>query len=177
MPRVMKDLQSILEALLFVSDAPVTFERLRETLPEREAGDIRNALNALVEEYRSRDSGLYIAEVSGGYQIRTRESVRDWIRKFRKERPPALSRAAVETLAVIAYRQPVLKAEIEKVRGVDSSGTLKSLLERNLVRMVGRKDVPGKPILYGTTRKFLEIFHLRDLSELPTLRDWKELGE
>jgi segregation and condensation protein B len=173
----MKDLKPILEALIFVSDSPVTFDRLRETLPDREAGDIRAALNALVEEYNSRDSGLYIAEVSGGYQIRTRESVRDWIRRLRKERPLALSRAAVETLAVIAYRQPVMKSDIEKVRGVDSSGTLKSLIERNLVRMVGRKDVPGKPILYGTTRKFLEFFHLRDLSELPTLRDWKELGE
>lgn len=173
----MKDLKSILEALIFICESPVTFDRLRENFPGEDAGEVRNALNALVEEYRTRESGLYIAEVSGGYQIRTREAVRDWILNFRKERPPALSRAAVETLAIIAYRQPVLKSDIEKVRGVDSSGTLKSLIERNLVRMVGRKDVPGRPILYGTTRKFLEFFHLRDLSELPTLRDWKELGE
>jgi len=171
----MKDLKPILEALIFISDAPITFDRLRDLLAEWNGGEIREALKSLVEEYRSRESGLYIAEVSGGYQIRTRETLRDWVRRFRKERPFSLSRAALETLAIIAYRQPVMKAEIEKIRGVDSSGTLKNLLEKNLVRVAGRKDIPGKPIIYGTTRKFLELFHLRDLSELPTLRDWNDL--
>ena len=171
----MKHLKSILEALIFISDTPVTFDRLRDLLSEWDGGIIREALKSLMEEYRSRESGLYIAEVSGGYQIRTRETVRDWVRRFRKERPFSLSRAALETLAIIAYRQPIMKAEIEKIRGVDSSGTLRNLLEKNLVRVAGRKDVPGKPIIYGTTRKFLELFHLRDLSELPTLRDWKDM--
>jgi len=171
----MKDLKPILEALIFISDTPVTFDRLRDLLSEWDGGIIREALKSLMEEYRSRESGLYIAEVSGGYQIRTRETVRDWVRRFRKERPFSLSRAALETLAIIAYRQPIMKAEIEKIRGVDSSGTLRNLLEKNLVRVAGRKDVPGKPIIYGTTRKFLELFHLRDLSELPTLRDWKDM--
>jgi len=171
----MKDLKPILEALIFISDAPITFDRLRDLLSEWNGGEIREALKSLVEEYRSKESGLYIAEVSGGYQIRTRETLRDWVRRYRKERPFSLSRAALETLAIIAYRQPVMKSEIEKIRGVDSSGTLKNLLEKNLVRVAGRKDIPGKPMIYGTTRKFLELFHLRDLSELPTLRDWKDL--
>lgn len=171
----MQDLRPILEALIFVSDTPVPFQRLRDLLPEWDEGVIQESMNSLVEDYRSREGGLYIAEVSGGYQIRTRENVREWVRRFRKERPFTLSRAALETLAIIAYRQPVVKAEVDVIRGVDSSGTLRNLLEKNLVRVAGRKDVPGKPIIYATTARFLELFHLRDLSELPTLRDWKDM--
>ncbi len=171
----MEDLKTILEALIFVSDTPVPFQRLKNLLPEWDEDRIREALKSLVEDYRSREGGLYVAEVSGGYQIRTRESVREWVRRFRKERPFTLSRAALETLAIIAYRQPVVKAEIDVIRGVDSSGTLRNLLEKNLVRVAGRKDIPGKPIIYATTARFLELFHLRDLSELPTLRDWKDM--
>jgi segregation and condensation protein B len=100
-----------------------------------------------------------------------------WIRKLRGVKPPGLTQAALETLAVVAYRQPVTRQEIEKVRGVDVSGPLRGLLEKKLVRMLGRKNVPGKPIIYGTTKRFLEVFSLNDLSELPTLREFQELQE
>jgi len=116
-------------------------------------------------------------EIAGGYQFRTRPDISAWIRKIKGVKPGSLSPAAMETLAVIAYRQPVLKADIDRVRGVDVSGALKGLLEKKLIKMLGRKDVPGRPMMYGTSREFLEIFNLKDLGELPTLRELKELQE
>lgn len=118
---------------------------------------------------------MEIRRVAGGYQFCTRPDLAAWIRRYRAGRPPALSAAALETLAVVAYRQPVTKAEIDAVRGVDAGGVLKGLLERKLIRIVGRKEVPGRPILYGTTKRFLEVFHLKDLSELPTLEEMRAL--
>jgi segregation and condensation protein B len=130
-----------------------------------------------MREYEERLGGLFIQEVAGGFQFRTRASLGSWIHKMRSGRPPMLTSAAMETLAVVAYRQPVVKAEIDKIRGVDVSGSLRGLLEKKLVRIMGRKDIPGKPIIYGTTKKFLEVFNLKDLSELPTLRELKDLHE
>ncbi len=126
------------------------------------------------QDYKERDCGIFLNEVAGGYQFRTKERCAPWIRQLKATRPKALSQAALETVAVIAYRQPVMKSEIEKVRGVDVSGILKGLMEKNLVRIVGRRDVPGRPIIYGTTRKFLEVFGLNDLSDLPTLKEFEE---
>ena len=114
-------------------------------------------------------------EIAGGYQFRTGETLTSWVLKLKGHKPMDLSPAAMETLAVIAYRQPVMKSEIERVRGVDVSGIMRGLLEKNLVRIMGRKNVPGRPIIYGTTRKFLETFGLKALSDLPTLREFKEL--
>jgi segregation and condensation protein B len=142
-----------------------------------EKKEIVPLLAGLIREYDARGGGICLREVAGGYQFRTRADLSPWIRKLKAGRPAVLSPAALETLAVVAYRQPLVKAEIDRIRGVDASGALKGLLEKKLVRIVGRKDVPGKPIIYGTTRKFLEVFNLKDLSELPTLRELKDLQE
>ena len=173
----MDNLKAIIEALIFVSDTPVTFSRIEGVLEGVKEKEIASVINDLVREYEERNEGIFLKEVAGGYQFRTAETAGPWVRKLRGQKPVALSPAAMETLAVIAYRQPAMRSEIEKVRGVDISGTLRGLLEKNLVRIVGRKDVPGRPIIYGTTRKFLETFGLKTLSDLPTLREFRELGE
>ncbi len=173
----MEDLKAVVEMLLFVSDVPIAVDRFRDVLGDVDRKEILRVLSDLRREYEERNGGFQVAEVAGGFQFRTRPDLNHWIRKFRGSRPPSLSPAALETLAVIAYRQPVVKADIDRVRGVDVSGALKRLLEKKLVKMVGRKDLPGKPIMYGTTKRFLEVFGLRDLTELPTLQELKELQE
>jgi segregation and condensation protein B len=168
---------AIIEALLFASETPLAAERITEILPDIEKTEILSLLKGLTQEYEVRGGGICLGEVAGGFQFRTRTDLAPWIRKLKAGRPAMLSPAALETLAVVAYRQPLVKAEIDRIRGVDTSGALKGLLEKKLVRIVGRKDVPGKPIIYGTTRKFLEVFNLKDLSELPTLRELKDLQD
>lgn len=172
-----ENLKSILEALILASDTPLSAVRMKEVLGiERSA--IADAMDELVREYNERRGGICLQEVAGGFQFRTNPDMGGWIKKLKGGKPTSLSQAALETLAIIAYRQPVVRADIERMRGgVDVSSPLKGLLDKKLVKMVGRKDVPGKPMLYGTTKKFLEIFDLKDLSELPTLRDLKELQE
>ncbi|MBN2398132.1 MAG: SMC-Scp complex subunit ScpB [Deltaproteobacteria bacterium] len=171
----MDNLKAIIEALVFVSDTPVTAAALEKILEDVPRRDISSALDDLVREYEGRGGGIYLREIAGGYQFRTGEALAPWVLKLRGQKPMDLSPAAMETLAVIAYRQPVMKSEIEKVRGVDVSGILRGLLEKNLVRIMGRKNVPGRPIIYGTTGRFLETFGLKTLSDLPTLREFKEL--
>ena len=166
-----------MEALIFSSETPLTVDRIKAVLGETDRQEILGALQEIETDYSARRGGFYLFEVAGGYQFRTRADMAPWIKKLRGIKPAGLSQAALETLAVIAYRQPATKQEIEKVRGVDVSGALKGLLERKLVRMLGRKNVPGKPMIYGTTKRFLEVFNLKDLSELPTLRELKELQE
>lgn len=173
----MEEKTAIIEALIFASEAPLTPERVAEILPDAEKKEIVALLEALEQEYEMRGGGIRLMQIAGGFQFRTRQDLAPWIRKLKAARPAMLSPAALETLAVIAYRQPLVKAEIDRIRGVDVSGALKGLLDKKVVRIVGRKDVPGKPIIYGTTKKFLEIFNLRDLSELPTLRELKDLQE
>lgn len=168
---------AIIEALLFASEAPLTAERIAATLADTEKVEVIPLLESLVREYDARGGGIVLREVAGGFQFRTRTDLAPWVRKLKAGRPALLSPAALETLAVIAYRQPLVKTEIDRIRGVDASGALKGLLDKKLVRIVGRKDVPGKPMIYGTTRKFLEVFNLKDLSELPTLRELKELQD
>lgn len=173
----MKDMKAIVEALIFVSEAPLTVDKVREVLGEVEGKEIRDVLYDLVKEYDERNGGFCLEEVAGGFQFRTRDDLGVWVKKLKGVKPMMLTPAAMETLAVVAYRQPVVKSEIDRIRGVDVSGALKGLLEKKLVRMVGRKDVPGRPMLYGTTKRFLEVFNLNDLSELPTLRELRELGQ
>lgn len=173
----MEEKIAIIEALLFASEAPLTVDRIVLTLADTEKNEIVSLLEGLIREYDARGGGICLREVAGGFQFRTRTNLFPWVRKLKAGRPAMLSPAALETLAVVAYRQPLVKAEIDRIRGVDASGALKGLLEKKLVRIVGRKDVPGKPIIYGTTRKFLEVFNLKDLSELPTLRELKDLQE
>jgi segregation and condensation protein B len=174
---MMEERMAILEALLFASEAPLTAERAADVLPDVQKREIVALLAELQREYETRGGGILLQEVAGGFQFRTRPEMAPWIRKLRAGRPAMLSPAALETLAVVAYRQPIVKAEVDRIRGVDASGTLKGLLEKKLVRIVGRKDVPGKPIIYGTTRKFLEVFNLKDLTELPTLREFRDMQD
>ncbi len=173
----MEDSKAIIEAIIFSSENPVLIDKIREVLPDVEKVEISRLLMELVDEYEKRSGGFLLLEVAGGFQFRTRPDLGYWINKFLKGKPAILSRAAVETLAVVAYKQPVLKSEIDRFRGVDSGSSLKGLLDRKLVRIMGRKDVPGRPIMYGTTKKFLEVFNLKDLSELPTLKEMKDLHE
>lgn len=173
----MENIKAIIEALVLVSEAPLALEKICAVLTEVEKDQVKEALDELITEYAERRSGICLQEVAGGYQFRTRAELSPWVKKLKGTKPASLSPASLETLAIIAYRQPIVKAEIESIRGVDVSAPLRGLLDKKLVRIVGRKDVPGKPIIYGTTRKFLEVFNLKDLSELPTLRELKELNQ
>lgn len=173
----MENIKAIIEALVLVSDAPLALEKICAVLDEVEKSQVQDALDKLIAEYEARQSGICLQEVAGGYQFRTRVELANWVKKLRGSKPASLSPASLETLAIVAYRQPIVKAEIESIRGVDVSAPLRGLLDKKLVRIVGRKDVPGKPMIYGTTRKFLEVFNLKDLSELPTLRELKELNQ
>jgi segregation and condensation protein B len=173
-----RELKAILETLLFVSHEPVTVDRLAAVLDSVPKVELRQALRGLQQDFETTGRGLQIVELAGGFQIVTRPDYGPWIKRFEKSKPaPKLTRSALETLAIIAYKQPLVRSEIELIRGVETSGVLRTLLERKLVRMVGRKDMPGRPILYGTTKTFLQHFGLRDLAELPPLREFKELTE
>lgn len=163
-----------IEALVFVSEAPLKSDRIAEIL-ELKNSEVVQSLRELSEHYNQSGSGLMLEEVAEGFQFRTRAESADYIQKLIHSRPYRFSRAALETLAIIAYRQPVTRAEVEYLRGVDSGGVFKTLLEKQLIRILGKKDVPGRPLIYGTTREFLEFFGLRDLSTLPTLKEFSEL--
>ncbi|MBE0599662.1 MAG: SMC-Scp complex subunit ScpB [Desulfuromonadales bacterium] len=168
------ELKAAVESLVFVSPAPVRAERLAEAL-EVERGVVVALLRELAEEYRQARRGFVLQEIAEGFQFRTRPDLAEWVRRFHRSRPFRFSRAALETLAIIAYRQPVTRAEIEYLRGVDSGAVVKTLLDKHLVRILGKKDVPGRPMIYGTSREFLELFGLRDLAGLPTLKEFSEL--
>jgi segregation and condensation protein B len=173
----MENMKAIIEALVLVSETPLALEKICAVLEGVEKSEVQDAVDKLIAEYEERGSGICIQEVAGGYQFRTRAELASWVKKLKGTKSASLSPASLETLAIVAYRQPIVKAEIETIRGVDVSAPLRGLLDKKLVRIVGRKDVPGKPIIYGTTRKFLEVFNLKDLSELPTLRELKELNQ
>ena len=171
------DLKSIVESLFFISDAPLTLEKLCAILEEHERGAVEAAIARLREEYAEAGRGIRLAEVAGGYQLRSNPENADFIRRLIRGKSFKFSRSALETLAVIAYRQPITRAEVEYLRGVDTGGVIKTLLEKKMIRILGKKDIPGKPLIYGTSREFLETFSLKDLASLPTLKDIKELAE
>jgi len=168
-------LKSILESLLFASEGPVTIHRLGEVLEGVERSEISSALQELQAEYDASGRGFRLAEVAGGYQMQTARENADWVKKLYRDRPQRMSRATLETLAIVAYKQPITRAEIEAIRGVDVDGVVATLLDRRLIRIVARKDVPGRPFLYGTTPEFLQLFNLKDLSHLPTLKEMEEM--
>lgn len=168
-------LKSIVESLLFASDKPLAARRLQELTGEKDIGMVAAAIEMLRADYA--DRGVVLHEVAGGFQFRTNPLNAHWVQQLVAGRPVKLSRAQLETLAIVAYRQPITRPEIDEIRGVDSGGTLKTLLDRGLVRVLGKKEEPGRPMLYGTTRDFLEFFNLKDLKELPTLREFYELSE
>jgi segregation and condensation protein B len=173
----MEDIKNIIESLLFVADTPLSIERLKNILIGVDGKEIRSALEALSEEYDARKGGFYLSEVAGGYQIRTRPAYNEWIKLLLKPSPLRLSQPALETLAIIAYKQPIIRADIEHLRGVDCGGVLRMLMEKKLVRVLGRKEIPGRPLIYATTRQFLEMFDLKDLKELPTAHEIEATGK
>jgi segregation and condensation protein B len=170
-----EDIRSIIESLLFVTDGPLTIQRLGEVLEGAEKEDVRSILDELQAELENSRRGVRLVEVAGGYQLRTAKVNADWVKKFLGGRPARMGRATLETLAIIAYRQPITRAEIEAIRGVDVDGVINTLLDRSLIRAVARKDVPGRPFLYGTTPEFLQLFNLKDLTHLPTLKEMEEI--
>jgi len=170
-------LKQIVESIVFVSDSPLTLDRLCSILEEFEREEIREAIAAVTAECRESGRGVELVLVAGGYQFRSRPELADYIRRLKRVKPARFSPSSLETLAIIAYRQPVTRAEIEYLRGVDSGGILKSLLDKKLIRIIGKKDIPGKPLIYGTTKEFMETFNLKDLASLPTLREIEELAE
>ena len=169
-------IQSIIESLIFVSEEPLPATKIRKVLEGVPGKDVTEALSRLVEEHAARQGGFYLAEVAGGYQFRSRAENAEYLRALLNQKPQRLSRPAMETLAVVAYRQPIIKPDVDKVRGTDSGGVLATLMQHRLVKILGRQNAPGKPFIYGTTREFLEKFSLKDLSGLPTLREIEEVS-
>ncbi len=171
------EIKAVLEALIYVSEEPVREEEILGIFPADQAETVRSALAELVLEYSAVPRGLRIIQVAGGYRLQTRPEYDSWIRSlYRARNKVRLSRAALETLAIIAYRQPVTTPEIQAIRGINPMGVIQTLLERRLIRTLGRKKVVGKPILYGTTDEFLVHFALNSLSDLPSLEDFPGLA-
>lgn len=172
------ELKPVIEALIFVSEEPISLDLMAMVFEEAGAG--KNEISDVIEEIKNEcngfpERGIQLAEVAGGYQFRTKPSVATWISKLNIPKPVRLSQAAMETLAIIAYRQPVLRSGVEEIRGVDSGGVIKTLLERGLVRIIGKSDDVGNPLVYSTTQAFLEMFKLKDLRDLPTLKEIRDL--
>jgi segregation and condensation protein B len=172
----MQDIINIVESLLFVSEEPLTIDKLKTVLETVEAKEIKSALQALSDQYAARGGGFMLCEVAGGWQLRSRPEYNEWIRRMLQPSPQRLSKPALETLAIIAYNQPIIRADIEHIRGVDCGGVLRQLMERKLVRVLGRKEIPGRPLIYATTRLFLELFGLKDLKDLPSPKEIEEMA-
>lgn len=172
----MEEIKRIVEALLFASPEPLTIERIVATVPGVEKDEVARAAQDLAEDYARETRSFQLVEVGGGYQLTTKPDYAVWVEKLLETGAKArLSRAALETLAVVAYKQPVLRSVIESIRGVNVDGVLRTLMERNLVRMVGRGEGPGRPLLFGTTKDFLLQFGINRLSDLPKVEEIDEL--
>jgi segregation and condensation protein B len=165
------EIKPILESLIFISDNPLRLETLIEILPESNKEAILEGIEQIKREYGEASKGFELIEVAGGYQFRTKPRWAGWVNRLKKAKAVKLSRSALETLAIIAYRQPIIRPEIEEIRSVDSGWVLRTLLEKGLIRIVSRRDIPGRPIVYGTTKTFLELFNLNTLSDLPNLKE------
>lgn len=159
----------LIESLIFSADHPVSLKQL-VSVTELSETDILSVINHIKSEYA--DKGIHIVEICGGYQFATKPEYAPWIKRLRKDvQSSRLSQPALETLAIIAYKQPLTRIEIDQIRGVNSEGTVKSLIDRRMIKIVGKKDVPGRPFLYGTTDDFLRYFGLRSLQDLPPIKD------
>lgn len=170
-------LKAILESLLFAAGEPVTLAQLANALDNTPRDRIRKALAEMAVAYASGDRGIVLEEIAGGYQLRTPKEHALYVRRLLAAKPPRLSRPLLETLSIVAYRQPITRPEIEQLRGVDSGGVIDTLLERSLIKIAGRKDAPGRPIMYATTAEFLELFGLKDLENLPDLAEFRALED
>jgi segregation and condensation protein B len=177
-PTDIDQLQRVVEAILLAAGRPLSLDQLLalftdEERPER--GELRGALETLADEYAGR--GIELIEVGSGYRIQIRQEMQPWVSRLWEEKPARYSRALLETLALIAYRQPITRGDIEDVRGVTvSTSIMKTLLERDWIRVVGHREVPGRPAMYGTTKQFLDYFNLKNLEQLPTLAELRDLG-
>jgi len=165
------DVKPILESLFFISDSPIRLEALVEILPESNKEAILEGIRQIQTEYGDLSKGIELVEIAGGYQFRTKPCWAEWVHRLKKAKAVKLSQAALETLAIVAYRQPVIRPAIEEIRGVDTGSVLHTLLEKGLVKIMGRKELPGRPIVYGTTKAFLELFSLNSVSDLPKLQE------
>ncbi|MBM3249487.1 MAG: SMC-Scp complex subunit ScpB [Candidatus Omnitrophica bacterium] len=172
------NIKSAIEALLFASEKPLTLEQLRDALDNLNANEVRAKIEELKSDYEATSRGLRIVEVAGGYRMITASGFAPFLKKLFKDRlKERLSKPALETLAIIAYKQPLTRSEIELLRNVNVDGVMKTLLDKDLIRITGRKKVPGRPIVYGTTRIFLEHFGLKSLDELPKMEDFSKFAE
>lgn len=161
---------------MFASNKPLNARDIHGCLPDTPLARIREVLKELQAEYESMGRSFVLKEVAQGYQIRTRSGYAPYVLRMLRSSPSRLSKAALETVAIIAYKQPIIRQEIERFRGVDVGGILRTLLEKDLIRIVGRKALPGRPLIYGTTKRFLEVFGLKDLESLPKLKEIKDFG-
>jgi segregation and condensation protein B len=165
----------IVEAMIFASEKPLRIDDIKRVLPEAQPKEIRDAIADLKKIYDEGSGGIFVAEVARGFQFRTRPEFAPFVKEMLESRPKKLSRAAMETLSIIAYRQPIIRSDIERIRGVDCGGVVKLLLDRKLIKILGKRDVIGKPLIYGTTQEFLETFGLKDIKSLPTLKETGDL--
>lgn len=173
----LQHIKGVIEVLLFISEKPVTLEQIRDCLETVSPNEIKKAIGILSEEYDSRKSGVTIREIAGGYQMLSNPTYASYARSFyQTKHKEKLSKPALETLAIIAYKQPVTRADVELIRGVNSDGVVAHLLNKELIKAVGRKDVPGRPFTYGTTKQFLEYFGLKSLESLPSLEEFSALN-
>jgi len=168
-------LKAIIESLLFAAAEPVGLTQLANALDNVPREAIRAALSELTADYAASMRGIVLEEIAGGYQLRTPKEHAFYVRRLLAAKPPRLSRPLLETLAIIAYRQPITRPEIEQLRGVDTGGVLDTLLERSLIRIAGRKEAPGRPLMYATAPEFLELFGLKDLESLPDLEEFRAI--
>ncbi|HJU27627.1 MAG TPA: SMC-Scp complex subunit ScpB [Candidatus Binataceae bacterium] len=168
-------LKAILESLLFAAGEPVSLTQLANALDNVPRDDIKRALAEMGTEYANANRGIVLEEIAGGYQFRTPREYAGYVRRLLAAKPPRLSRPLLETLAIVAYRQPTTRPEIEQLRGVDTGGVLDTLTERGLIKIAGRKDAPGRPMMYSTTPEFLELFGLKDINSLPDLEEFRAI--
>jgi segregation and condensation protein B len=176
------DLMPVIDALIFAADAPLSIQKIKQLLDEDSPDgvslkEIRQAIDEINQDNKSQRRGFFLQEVAGGYQFRTRPNYASWVKKLKKAKPFRLTQPTLETLAIIAYRQPIIRADIEKIRGVDSGGVIKALLERGLIKIMGRKNIAGRPFLLGSTSRFLEVFGLEKLADMPSLKEFADLDD
>jgi len=177
MDEFIQNYKGAIEALLFVSEKPVVLDQLKEVFPELKPSQIYDLIKNIQEEYVNREAGMVVVEIAGGWQMLSNSHAATYIRAFYKTKSKEkLSRPALESLAIIAYKQPVGRAEVEVIRGVNSDGTIAHLLNKGLIAITGRKEVPGRPFLYGTTKEFLAYFGLKSLEDLPKIAEFNQLG-
>jgi len=170
------NVKSVIEALLFASEKPLTLEQIKDVLENFATDEIRKILEELKSEYERANRGIRINEVAGGFQMVTTSQFSPFLKKlYKQRRPERLSRPALETLSIIAYKQPVTRLQIESIRNVNVDGVISNLLDKDLVRVTGRKKAPGRPKVYGTTREFLEYFGLKSLEELPKIENFSQM--